>query len=96
MREVVVLTLVPPEEMRPSSQQEHSQAMDLPVPAEPGIPPLPEAVPVGMLAAVLAVANRARLLHLVSLMAVCPAALVQKVPARSLSSRRSIRLICRP
>jgi len=76
------------EEMRPSSQQEHS----LPLPAEPEIPPLSQAVPVGMLVA----ARQAVQLRQVSLMVVCQADRVRQAPARSRSSRRSIRLICRP
>jgi len=41
----------------------------------------------GLPAGILAVAHRARLAHQVSLMAVCPVALVQKAPAAWRSSR---------
>ncbi len=92
MQAVAVPSLALLQEMHPSSQQEHS----VPLLAEPGSHPLLRAVPAGMLATVLAVANRVRLLHQVLLMEVCPADLVQKVLARSRSSRQSIRLICRP
>ena len=91
MQAAAVRPLALLQEMHPSSQQEHSQAAALP--AEPGTHLLLQVVPVGMLAAV---HQAVPVEYLVALTAVCLAALVQKAPAKSRSSRQSILLICRP